>query len=127
MMGIHSPAHHFITLAEENSYLGQLDGEYEFLASFLDPPGIHARYSSLIHFNFFLAALCRLDPSDLLARTRAMRDACGPPVPQAANPAESLGAFLSAAEIDGLDRLVLFFSDNLKPIVRPIGYPVGGS
>jgi glucose-6-phosphate isomerase len=26
MMGIHSPAHHFITLTEENSYLGQLAG-----------------------------------------------------------------------------------------------------
>jgi hypothetical protein len=34
MMGIHSPAHHFITLAEENSYLGQLAGEYDFLDSF---------------------------------------------------------------------------------------------
>jgi len=47
MMGIHSPAHHFITLTEENSYLGQLAGEYDFLDSFLDPPGIHGRYSSL--------------------------------------------------------------------------------
>ncbi len=52
-MGIHSPAHHFITRTEENSYLGQLAGEYDFLDSFLDPPGIHGRYSSLIHFNFF--------------------------------------------------------------------------
>src|SRR5207302_768571 len=47
MMGIHSPAHHFITRTEENSYLGQLAGEYDFLDSFLDPPGIHGRYSSL--------------------------------------------------------------------------------
>jgi transaldolase/glucose-6-phosphate isomerase len=125
--GIPAPARHFVILAEENSYLGELAGEYEFLDSFLDPPGIHGRYSSLIHFNLFLAALCRLDPSDLLARTRAMRDACGPAVPQAANPAESLGAFLSAAEIDGLDRLVFFCSDNLKPIVRRIGYLVGAS
>ena len=53
IMGIHSPAHHFITRTEENSYLGQLAGEYDFLDSFLDPPGIHGRYSSLIHFNFF--------------------------------------------------------------------------
>jgi len=81
MMGIHSQAHYFITLAEENSYLGQLAGEYDFLDSFLDPPGIHGRYSSLIHFNFILAALCRLDPSDLLARTQSMRDACGPSAP----------------------------------------------
>ena len=68
MMGIHFPAHHFITLADENSYLGQLAGEYDFLDSFLDPPGIHGRYSSLIHLNydrgaaylFWLAASARL-------------------------------------------------------------------
>src|SRR5229473_7846346 len=77
MIGIQSPPRHFVTLTEENSYLGELAGEYDFQDSFLDPPGIHGRYSALIHFNFFLAVLCRLDPNDLLARTLAMRDACG--------------------------------------------------
>ena len=127
MMGIHSPAHHFITLTEENSFLGQLAVEYDFLDSFLDPPGIHGRYSSLIHFNFFLAALCRLDPSGLLARTQSMRDACGPSTPGEANPAVSLGAFLAAAEIEGLDRLVFFNTDSLKPVACRIGYLVGAS
>ncbi len=127
MMGIHSPAHHFITLTEEKSYLGQLAGEYDFLDSFLDPPGIHGHYSSLIHFNFFLAALCRLDPGDLLARTQSMRDACGPSAPGEANPAASLGAFLAAAEIEGLDRLVFFSTDSLKSVARRIGYQVGAS
>jgi len=70
MVGIHSPARHFVSLTEENSYLGELAGEYDFLDRLLDPPCIHGRYWSLIHFNFFLAALCRLDPSDLHARTR---------------------------------------------------------
>jgi len=125
--GIPSPARHFVILAEENSYLGELAGEYQFLDSFLDPPGIHGRYSSLIHFNFFLAALCRLDPSDLLACTQAMRDACGPSVPQEANPAVSLGAFLAAAEIEGLDRLVFFSADSLKSAARRIGSLVGAS
>ncbi|HEV1995847.1 MAG TPA: hypothetical protein VGR03_16055 [Candidatus Acidoferrum sp.] len=127
IQGIDSPARHFVTVTEENSYLGELTGEYDFLDSFLDPPGIHGRYSSLIHFNFFLAALCRLDPSDLLARTQAMRDACGPAAPQEANPAVSLGAFLAAAEIEGLDRLVFFSPDSLKPVARRIGYLVGAS
>ncbi len=127
MLGIHSPARHFITLTEENSYLAELAGEYDFLDSFLDPLGIHGRYSSLIHFNLFLAALCRLDPTGLLARAQAMRDACGPAAPQAANPAVSLAAFLAAAEIDGLDRLVFFGTDSLNPIARRIGYLVGAS
>ncbi len=127
MMGIHSPARQFIILTEENSYLGEIAGEYDFLDSFLDPHGIHGRYSSLIHFNFFLAALCRLDPSDLLARTQSMRDACGPSAPREANPAVSLGAFLAAAEIEGLDRLVFFSPDSLEPVTRRIGYLVGAS
>jgi len=126
-LGIHSPARHFVILAEENSYLGEIAGEYDFLDSFLDPPGIHGRYSSLIHFNFFLAALCRLDPSDLLARTQSMCDACGPSASQEANPAVSLGAFLAAAETEGLDRLVFFSPDSLKPVARRIGYLVGAS
>jgi transaldolase/glucose-6-phosphate isomerase len=125
--GIRSPARHFVILTEENSYLGELAGEYDFLDSFLDPPGIHGRYSSLIHFNFFLAALCRLDPNDLLTRTLAMRDACGPSAPQEANPAVSLGAFLAAAEIEGLDRLVFFSPESLKPVASRIGSLVGAS
>jgi transaldolase/glucose-6-phosphate isomerase len=48
-------------------------------------------------------------------------------VPQEANPAVSLGAFLAAAEIEGLDRMVFFSPDNLKPIARRIGYLVGAS
>ncbi len=126
-LGIHSPARHFVILTEENSYLGEVAGEYDFLDSFLDPPGIHGRYSSLIHFNFFLAALCRLDPNDLLARTQSMRDACGPSASHEANPAVSLGAFLAAAETEGLDRLVFFGPDSLKPVARRIGYLVAAS
>ena len=127
MMGVNSPAHHFISLTEENSYLGQLAVEYDFLDSFLDPPGIQGRYSSLIHFNFFLAALCRLDLGDLLVRTQSMCDACGPSSPVEANPAVSLGAFLAAAEMEGLNRLVFFTTDSLRPVARRIGYLLGAS
>jgi transaldolase/glucose-6-phosphate isomerase len=125
--GLPSPERHFVILAEENSYLGELSGEYGFIDSFLDPPGIHGRFSSLIHFNFFLAALCRLDPGNLLARTQAMRDACGPSAPQGGNPALSLAAFLAAAEIEGLDRLCFFTTDTLNPVARRIGSLVGTS
>lgn len=125
--GIHSPASHIVTLTEENSYLGELAQEYTFIDSFLDPPGIRGRYSSLIHFNFFLATLCRLDSDDLLARTQAMRDACGPSAPQETNPAVALAAFLVAAEIEGRDRLVFFSTKSLNPTARRIGYLVGAS
>ena len=125
--GVPSPERHFVILAEENSYLGELAGEYEFLDSFLYALGIPGRFSSLIHFNFFLAALCRMDPNDLLARTQAMRDACGPSARQDANPAVTLAAFLAAAEIEGLDRLCFFSPVSLNPVARRIGSLVGAS
>jgi transaldolase / glucose-6-phosphate isomerase len=127
MAGIPSPASHFVTLTEENSYLGELSQEYAFIDSFLDPPGIHGRYSSLIHFTFFLAALCRFDQADLLARAQAMREACGPSAPRQSNPALALAAFLAAAEIEGFDRFVLFSPQSLSPAARRIGYLVGAS
>ncbi len=43
MLGIHSPVRHFIALTEENSYLAELAGEYDFLDSFLDMICSHAR------------------------------------------------------------------------------------
>src|SRR5260370_13401768 len=122
MLGIHSPERHFVILSEENSYLGELTGEYNFLDSFLDPPGIHGRYSSLLHFNFFLVWLSRLDPHVLLERAQVMRDACGPSAPRETNPALALGALLAAAEVEGLDRFVIFSTDSLKPVARRIGY-----
>jgi transaldolase / glucose-6-phosphate isomerase len=127
LAGVKTPARQIVTLTEENSYLGELAKEYDFIDAFLDPPGITGRYSSLIHFNFFLAALCRMDTNDLLGRTRAMRDACGAAPPIESNPAASLAAFLTSAEIEGLDRLVIFSPDILKPAARRIGYLVGAS
>ncbi len=125
--GVHSPARHVVTLTEENSYLGEIAGEYAFLDTFLDPPGIRGRYSSLIHFNFFLAALLRLNPAGLLARTQSMRDACGPAAPPEANPALSLSALLAAADLQSLDRLVFFTTKTLTPVSHRIGSLVGAS
>src|SRR5260370_38891368 len=127
MLGIHSPERHFVILSEENSYLGAMSGRFDFVASLLDPPGIHGRYSSLLHFNFFLASLCRLDPGVLLARAKLMRDACGPSAPRGTNPALALAALLAAAEVQGLDRFVFFSADSLKPVARRIGYLVAPS
>jgi transaldolase / glucose-6-phosphate isomerase len=125
--GIESPKDHFVTLTEESSYLDEISAQYDFQDSFLDPPGIHGRFSSLIHFNFFLAALLRIDQKELLALTIAMRDACGPSTASQANPALSLASFLAASEIEGVDRLVFFTSDLLKPVARRMGYLVGAS
>jgi transaldolase/glucose-6-phosphate isomerase len=125
--GVPAPARHIVTLTEEDSYLGELAKEYDFIDAFLDPPGITGRYSSLIHFNFFLGALCRMDTKDLLGRAQAMRGACGPAVPIESNPAASLAAFLTAAHNAGLDRMVLFGPHLLQPAALRIGCLVGAS
>lgn len=127
LLGIPSANRHFVVLAEEDSYLGHLAVEYQFIDYFLDPPGIHSRYSSLIHFSFFLATVAHMDPRGLLARAQSMRDACAPAVPGEANPALSLASFLAAAEIEGLNRLVLFGTDALQPVLRRIAHLVGAS
>ena len=127
ILGSPSAARHFVALTEENSYLSQLAAQYNFQDSFLDPYGIHGRFSSLIHYNLFLAAFCRLDPGELLTRSQSMRDSCGPPAPLDANPALSLAALLAAAEKEGMDRITFLSSDSLKPVSRRIGYLVGAS
>jgi hypothetical protein len=125
--GVKASARQIVTLTEENSYLGKLAKEYDFIDAFLDPPGISGRYSALIHFNFFLGALCRMDTKDLLARTQAMRQGCGPMMPMESNPAASLAAFLAAAHNVGLDRMVLFSPHLLQPAALRIGCLVGAS
>jgi len=126
-VGVPSPARQIVTLTEEDSYLGELAKEYDFIDAFLDPPGISGRYSALIHFNFFLGTLCRMDTNDLLGRTQAMREACGPAVPRESNPAASLAAFLAAAHNAGMDRMVLFSPHLLQPTALRIGCLVGAS
>jgi transaldolase/glucose-6-phosphate isomerase len=126
-VGVQAPAGQIVTLTEENSYLGELAREYDFVDVFLDPPGINGRYSSLIHFNFFLGALCRIDTTALLERTQAMREVCGRGTPLESNPAASLAAVLAAAQIAGLDRMALFSPRILQPVALRIGCLVGAS
>lgn len=127
VLGIPSAPRHFVALAQEDSYLGQLAVEYQFIDRFLDPPGIQGRYSSLIHFTFFLAAVAHRDVGALLASARAMHEACGPKVSGEANPAISLGAFLAAGEAEGFGRLVFFSPSTLQPAVHRMGCLVGAS
>jgi len=124
---IPSPAVHFVALAEENSYLVQLAGAYDFIDRFLDPPGIIGRYSSLIHFNFYLAAAGGYHPGNLVERARAMQAACSGSALSEANPAALLGAVLAAAEQEGSSRLVFFSNDNLLPVAQRMGCLVGAS
>lgn len=125
--GINSPGRHFVALTEENSYLAGIARQYGFVDVFYDPPGIHGRYSSLIHFNFFLSALCHLDPRALLESTQAMRDVCRLSAPGEVNPALSLAALLAAGEIERSDRLIFLAPEKLQPLIYRMGHLLGAS
>jgi hypothetical protein len=125
-LGISSPAQQIVSLTEESSYLGELSKEYDFIDAFHDPPGVLGRFSSLIHFSFFLAAVCRLNVEELMTRTLTMREACQEPAPER-NPAASLAAFLAAARNAGLDRMVIFSPSILQPVALRLGSLVGAS
>ena len=74
--GNSDPGRCCVAVTEENSYLASHARSYGFLATFLDPPGIKGRYSSLLHFGLLMSALWRFDAADLVSRAVAMRDLC---------------------------------------------------
>ena len=70
------PGRCFVAVTEEDSYLAELARNYDFLGTFLDPPGIKGRYSSLIHFGLLLSAVWRMEPQELVTRAKLMRESC---------------------------------------------------
>lgn len=86
------PGRCFVAVTEEDSYLSELARNYDFLGTFLDPPGIKGRYSSLIHFGLLLSAVWRIDPQELVIRAKSMRELCKR-APGDGNPAAELAAF----------------------------------
>ena len=120
------PGRCFVAVTEEGSYLSELATNYDFLGTFLDPPGIKGRYSSLIHFGLLLSAIWRSDPQELVSRAMATRELCKKP-PNAGNPAAELAAFLTAGAITGNDKLLLISSPALQPSTHRIAQLVGAS
>ena len=120
------PGQCFVAVTEDSSYLAELAKNYDFLGTFLDPPGIKGRYSSLIHFGLLLSAIWRLDPQELVLRAKATRELCKR-TPDDGNPAAELGAFLAAAEVDGKDKLLLVGSKCMQASTYRIAQLVGAS
>ncbi len=125
--GSGEPGRCFIAVTEENSYLASNARSYGFRATFLDPPGIKGRYSSLIHFGLLLSAIWRFDPAELVSCALAMRDLCRQSAPPAANPALTLGALLAAGATEGHDKLLLLSTKSLDAATYRIGQLVGAS
>ena len=120
------PGRCFVAVTEQDSYLSELARNYDFLGTFLDPPGIKGRYSSLIHFGLLLSAIWRLEPQELVTRAKSMRELCKR-APGDGNPAAELAAFFSAGEESGKDKLLLLGSKSLQASTYRIAQLVGAS
>jgi transaldolase/glucose-6-phosphate isomerase len=125
--GVKAPGKHLVALTEQGSYLASLARGYKFREVIFDPPGIHGRFSGLIHFSLFLTAAGRLDKVSLMESIHAMKNACGPSMPLAENPAVCLAAFLAAGEREGMKRLMLLTGGEISYFAYRIAQLVGSS
>ncbi|MDP9146589.1 MAG: hypothetical protein M3N22_02945, partial [Acidobacteriota bacterium] len=120
------PGRHFVAITEADSYLANLGKEYKFRDVFFDPPGIHSRFSGLIHFVFMLSAICNVNELEIMENIKAMTEACSS-ADMLANPAAVLAAFLAAGEVHGLHRLIILSPEELTYFAHRIAQLVGAS
>jgi len=94
--GIPRPLQHFVTQTEPGSYLATIAREYNFRATFADPPGILATFTSMRHMGALLVSRLAQEPEGVAAAAKEMQQACSSVTIPAENPALQLAAFLSS-------------------------------
>ena len=127
VQGVSEPGRRFVAVTEKDSYLAELAHHYRFLGVLFDPPGIKARYSSLIHFGLLQAAIWSSEREALASRALAMRDLCQQPAAGDKNPGLELAAFLTAGALEGDNRLLLIGTKSAQALTYRIGQLVGAS
>jgi len=107
-----APALDFVAITDPGTALADLARAQEFRAIVEAPPDVGGRYSALTVFGLVPAALAGVDLARLLARARAMADACREPE-AASNPGLALGAAIGEAALAGRDKLTILTSPQL--------------
>jgi transaldolase / glucose-6-phosphate isomerase len=95
---------HFVAITDPGSSLADLAARYQFRATFFNNPNVGGRYSALTYFGLVPAALVGVDPAELLARARAMRDH---------EAGIHLGATMGTLAKSGRDKVTFFTSPGL--------------
>ena len=113
--GIGPSGPHFAAITGAETFISRLGQEYGFRKVFQNAGDIGGRFSALSYFGLVPAALWWTPLGEVLARAVEMREACGPGGAEL-NPALHLAALLSAAEKQGLHRLVLLATPKLEPL-----------
>ena len=105
----------FIAITDPDTALHKRAVSEGFRDVFVNPPDIGGRYSALSLFGMVPAALMGLDIDALLARARAMEQACR--VERASeNPGLALGALMGAGALSGRDKLTLWVPPQLQSL-----------
>ena len=112
-LGHASGGGNFAAVTDPGTSLEALADKRGFRRVFLNPPDIGGRYSVLSYFGLVPAALMGLDLNRLLARTDAMRHACGAGEAGDGNPGAWLGAAFGSMAAAGRDKLTLITSPGM--------------
>jgi transaldolase/glucose-6-phosphate isomerase len=105
------PGQHFVAITDPGTTLEKLAAERKFRATFSAPEEVGGRYSALTVFGLVPAALIGVDVGEVLARARAMSQACG--ATAAGNPGLILGAALGELALAKRDKVTFLCSPSL--------------
>ncbi len=105
------PGQHFVAITDPGTVLEKLAAERKFRAIFSAPEEVGGRYSALTVFGLLPAALIGVDVGEVLARARAMSQACG--ATAAGNPGLILGAALGELALAKRDKVTFLCSPSL--------------
>ncbi|MFI5097972.1 MAG: hypothetical protein ACHQT6_08385 [Candidatus Acidiferrales bacterium] len=125
--GVPQPLQHFVAETEPGSYLATLGREYNFRATFADPPGILAPFTSVRHLGALLVLRSAQEPEGIVAAAKEVHHACSPTATSAENPALQLAAFLSSAAVAKRQYVTFLASPSLVPYTSCLSQLIGGS
>ncbi|HEV7785140.1 MAG TPA: phosphoheptose isomerase, partial [Thermoanaerobaculia bacterium] len=105
---------HFVAVTDPGTPLQSLAREHGFREVFNAPEDVGGRYSALTPFGLVPAALLGVDTGKLLARGRAMAEACAGTVAAVDNAGLRLGAALGELALAGRDKVTFVTSHSLE-------------
>jgi transaldolase/glucose-6-phosphate isomerase len=105
------PGRHFVAITDPDTALQTLARDRNFRAVFNAPEDVGGRYSALTVFGLVPAALIGVDTGMLLARARAVSDACR--ATDVDNPGLALGAALGELALAKRDKVTFLCSPGL--------------
>jgi glucose-6-phosphate isomerase len=110
-LGKDRAGNHFIAITDPGSGLESMAKELNFRKIFLNDPDIGGRFSALSLFGMVPAALVGVDLNKFIERAGTMVDEC---TNVNNNPAAELGVILGVLAKEGIDKLTLISSPQIK-------------